>query len=516
MDELYEKVKDARNVEEMKWLITCYFAKVEYESALDLMRDKGTIILFAQEGAMGEFYLLFSIVLWYFGRLEDSMDYANMALEVARSSGNRKLEARALLRMVVINDNQGNYGVCFEMGKQAMKLAWELKEIQIYVYCCYNVGYAHQVVGDLEKATALYFRGFELLKDHPNERLRAALLRNLSKVRFDEGLVDQARQLIQEAISIQKDLPYTVYWELAHSYQRMVEYASHEGNIELADKFIRELDELLSDLDNIRLMHIAWHAKGLYFKGLYLQREDEKSLRTAMSFFKRLIYGVKVRQELRLASFCHFLQLAVGNGEGQLDREIRELLLLAKEDTEKEAHKTFSLSLKEIESKFYATRGEISTAISIIEDGKEMAFENQIHRKLMDLFKLEKEIKPLADEEEGMVREKVGLSEEIWGNVTPDLYKYRFIFNPVRLSIIKWLMRHSRMTTVELKAHLGLSWGVLNTHLEALRKKGYVEINPTINEEGVGTAVYLRPEVSREFNRVISLLKVFIGSINQI
>lgn len=296
----------------------------------------------------------------------------------------------------------------------------------------------------------------------------------------------------------------------------MVEYVSHEGNIELGRKFIQKLDELLSDRDNIRLMHISWHAKGLYFKGVYNQREEESSLRAAMNYFKRLIYGVKVRQELRLSSFCHFLQLAVGNSEGQLDREIRELLLLAKEDTEKEPHKTFSLSLKEIESKVYATRGEISTAISIIEDGKEMAFENQIHRKLMDLFRLEKKIKPLADEEEDRVREKVGRSEEIWGNVTPDLYKYRFIFNPVRLSIIKSLMKHSRMTTVELKNHLGLSWGVLNTHLEALRKKGYVEINPTINEEGIGTAVYLLPEVSREFNRVISLLKVFVGSINQI
>lgn len=215
VDELYEKVKDPQNVEEMKWLLNCHFAKVEYENALDLMRDKGTISQFIQEDALGDFYLLFSIVLWYFGRLDDSMDYAKLALETAITSGNRKLEARSLLRMVVINDNQGNYGNCFEMGEEAMKLAWELKEFHIYVYCCYNIGYAHQVVGDLEKATALYFRGFELLKDHPNERLRAAILRNLSKVRFDEGLIEQAKQLIQQAIDIQENLPYTLYWELA-------------------------------------------------------------------------------------------------------------------------------------------------------------------------------------------------------------------------------------------------------------------------------------------------------------
>ncbi|RMG32249.1 MAG: hypothetical protein D6732_13615 [Methanobacteriota archaeon] len=141
-----------------------------------------------------------------------------------------------------------------------------------------------------------------------------------------------------------------------------------------------------------------------------------------------------------------------------------------------------------------------------------MAFENGINCKLMDLFKIEKEV---LKEMEAEMQEPNPLMHEVWGNVTPDLYRCRFIFNPVRLSIVKWLLKFQNLTTVELKDQLGLPWGVLNIHLESLRKKEYIETHPIVDEGGIGTMVCLNPEVVPEFRQVISLLKVFAENIGQ-
>lgn len=510
VEELIECINEPQNVEEAELLFASYLHQMSYARSMNLMRDRRIKDLYLQEGKEAGYYLNCSRAYWYFGRLEDCLHYIELGLSVATIDDELKL--KLLTERIEVNANLGNYRLSLEEGKEAMELAREVEAHLLYAVLCHQVGYVHQVIGNLDTATSFYYRGLEILRDGNHSLLTAAILRNLSKVSLDEGLVDEAMDILLRAIDIQERSSPVVYWELAQSLQRMVEYTTHMGDMQSAGEYLQRLEGIVSNSINLQLQHLWWFANGLYYEGAFLQTGDLDLLSRSRSSYQRLVYSSKVRQELRIASVCRYLQLLLISGSDGLDTEFRDLFFRVKGDVEREPHKTFLLSLKEIESQIHAIGGNFEKAMALLDASKSMAFENGINRKLMDLFRIEKEV---LKEMEAEMQEPNPLMHEVWGNVTPDLYRCRFIFNPVRLSIVKWLLKFQNLTTVELKDQLGLPWGVLNTHLESLRKKEYIETHPIVDEGGIGTMVSLNPKVVPEFRQVISLLKVFVENIGQ-
>ena len=94
-----------------------------------------------------------------------------------------------------------------------------------------------------------------------------------------------------------------------------------------------------------------------------------------------------------------------------------------------------------------------------------------------------------------------------------ELYRYKFFLNPVRLAILKSLYEYPRMSTVELKTSLNLSWSMFNTHLDALKKKNYIHVDHLIEDGNPKFIVSLQHHTLVEFENLILVLEAFLNSI---
>ena len=100
------------------------------------------------------------------------------------------------------------------------------------------------------------------------------------------------------------------------------------------------------------------------------------------------------------------------------------------------------------------------------------------------------------------------------GFVPEEFYEKKFLFNPYRLSIIRLLMKYPKLSTVEIKNTLDLSWNTFNSHLLALKNKNFVFIDHTMDEEGMATYVSLQPDALNEFKNLTSMLRLFLESVH--
>lgn len=55
-----------------------------------------------------------------------------------------------------------------------------------------------------------------------------------------------------------------------------------------------------------------------------------------------------------------------------------------------------------------------------------------------------------------------------------EITKFQFLFNPVRLSIMKILSENTIYPSAEIRKLLGVSWGKYTPHLTAMEKEGYI------------------------------------------
>ncbi len=88
---------------------------------------------------------------------------------------------------------------------------------------------------------------------------------------------------------------------------------------QIAKEYFQKLEGIFSKTGNIRFEFVWEYARGLYYKALFLHKEDSAALPIALSSFQRLIHSPNVRQELRIAAFCHYLQLRLIVGTKTLE-----------------------------------------------------------------------------------------------------------------------------------------------------------------------------------------------------
>ncbi|RMG32250.1 MAG: hypothetical protein D6732_13620 [Methanobacteriota archaeon] len=78
------------------------------------------------------------------------------------------------------------------------------------------------------------------------------------------------------------------------------------------------------------------------YEGMFLQTGDLDLLSRSRSSYQRLVYSSKVRQELRIASVCRYLQLLLISGSDGSDIEFRDLFFWVKGDVEREPYRDSS------------------------------------------------------------------------------------------------------------------------------------------------------------------------------
>ncbi|MCH8905825.1 MAG: tetratricopeptide repeat protein [Candidatus Heimdallarchaeota archaeon] len=95
--------------------------------------------------------------------------------------------------------------------------------------------------------------------------------------------------------------------------------------------------------------------------------------------------------------------------------------------------------------------------------------------------------------------------------VPTELLSYKFLLNPVRLSIVKILNSYYRYPAAELRKLLGIPWGTFNDHLEALSKKGFIESQKEFIKETPRNILYLTSAGESEYSSLKSILRSVIA-----
>jgi DNA-binding MarR family transcriptional regulator len=115
----------------------------------------------------------------------------------------------------------------------------------------------------------------------------------------------------------------------------------------------------------------------------------------------------------------------------------------------------------------------------------------------------------LRDEEE-RDRDESAEKDSEYIEVPKELLDYKFLLNPIRLSIVKVLDTYFRYPAAELRKLLHIPWGTFNDHVEALSKKGYIETKKEFIDQNALNVLYFTSSGASEYSTLKGLLQTHI------
>ena len=90
-----------------------------------------------------------------------------------------------------------------------------------------------------------------------------------------------------------------------------------------------------------------------------------------------------------------------------------------------------------------------------------------------------------------------------------EMFQYKFLMNPVRLAIIKMLYVYEKLTSVQIKTSLEISWSDYHTNIRALQSKSYVSVKEEFDEEQLRQFVYIEKNGRQDYQSLVKLLQQF-------
>lgn len=98
-------------------------------------------------------------------------------------------------------------------------------------------------------------------------------------------------------------------------------------------------------------------------------------------------------------------------------------------------------------------------------------------------------------------------------DTSKQLMNYKFLLNPVKLSIVKILINHNQFASAELRSMLGISWGKFSTHVDSLIKEGLITSEKEFVDNKPRTLLFIEQKGRTYFQELKSVLKKTIYTI---
>ena len=98
-------------------------------------------------------------------------------------------------------------------------------------------------------------------------------------------------------------------------------------------------------------------------------------------------------------------------------------------------------------------------------------------------------------------------------DTSKQLMEYKFLLNPVKLSIVKILMNHEKFPSAKLRSMLGISWGKFSTHVDSLIKEGLIISEKEFVDNKPRTLLLVEQKGRVYFKELRNILKKTIYTI---
>ncbi|MFV2015361.1 MAG: transcriptional regulator [Candidatus Heimdallarchaeota archaeon] len=94
--------------------------------------------------------------------------------------------------------------------------------------------------------------------------------------------------------------------------------------------------------------------------------------------------------------------------------------------------------------------------------------------------------------------------------ISPDLLKFKFLMNPVRLGVIGLLYKYSDYQQADIRKALDISWGQFSAHIMALEKEGYISITNQFIDNKAVKMLFLTERGRIKFRDLRRILKSIV------
>ncbi|OLS29043.1 MAG: hypothetical protein HeimC2_02380 [Candidatus Heimdallarchaeota archaeon LC_2] len=91
--------------------------------------------------------------------------------------------------------------------------------------------------------------------------------------------------------------------------------------------------------------------------------------------------------------------------------------------------------------------------------------------------------------------------------IPTELKKYKFLLNPIRLSIIKYLHKYTSYPAYMIRDTLEVSWGKFSSHVNSLINKGYISVQEEFHDESPTRVLYIEHLGNKEYIELRKVLK---------
>jgi tetratricopeptide (TPR) repeat protein len=109
-----------------------------------------------EQGELAVILYILSKAPWRRGDLRSARDYAERSLALLTRMGDRKMQARALRRLSLIDADLKDYALALEEGLQSLNLRRELEDTWGMIYTLLHLGDVHQALDQPAQAHEMW------------------------------------------------------------------------------------------------------------------------------------------------------------------------------------------------------------------------------------------------------------------------------------------------------------------------------------------------------------------------
>jgi CHAT domain-containing protein/Tfp pilus assembly protein PilF len=175
----------------------------ETQKALEKLNE-ALLIWRATGNRSGEAFALNRIGWVYrsLGETQKALEKFNEALLIMRATGNRSGQANTLSNIGEVYWLLGETQKALEKYNEALPISREVGDLQMEAATLHNIGSVYDLLGETQKALEHYNEALPISRATGDRNREAAILLSIARAEQKRGNLTQARQTIEQAISI--------------------------------------------------------------------------------------------------------------------------------------------------------------------------------------------------------------------------------------------------------------------------------------------------------------------------
>jgi tetratricopeptide (TPR) repeat protein len=219
----------------------------------------------------------------------------------------------------VMFQGKSMFDLAIEYTKKALSIAMEIKFNHFWIgFCELGFGVRYNAIGDLSNGLKYHMKSLAIFKEIKNNWFIASTLLNIGGIYFELGDYDLSLKYWEESLLLYEIESISVEWPLGN----LIEVALEKGDIELAQKYFNQLEELYSQKKDAIIVFTYKLSKALMLKRSSRIRDKAK----AEELLKQVVETETIWFDTTITALVHLCDLLFSEYRLNYNNEVLEEL----------------------------------------------------------------------------------------------------------------------------------------------------------------------------------------------